>query len=1190
VKRGIGDRGSGITGINRPLSDEEARAVIAGALDETLVVEAAAGTGKTTELVRRIVRVIAEGRADVRGIVAVTFTEKAAGELKLRLRQQLEEARQRNADAAAAARLSAAVQNLEEAHVSTIHGFCADLLRERPVEAGVDPLFRVLADEQAQRLFDQAFDAWLQRELEQPPEGVRRSLRRPSRGVRPGEADEDGPIERLRRAAWELAEWRDFRGAWTRPPFDRAGDVARLADLVHACAAASAHPSYAGDNLFVDTEPVRRLSRELRTRGDQESGTGDRGASPDPRSRIPDPDLDGLEAQLVELRRNRDVKRARKGSGPTYGKGVTRAQVLDARDALTAALDEFQQRADADLAALLHEELLACVDAYGALKAREGAMDFLDLLLRARDLVRGRADVRAHFQARFTHIFVDEFQDTDPLQAELLLLLASADPRETDWEQVAPVPGKLFIVGDPKQSIYRFRRADVDTYLRVCAQLVRTGARHVQLRRSFRSVPTIQQAVNAAFRPVMDGDPEALQAPYVPLEAVRPDHSAQPSVVALPVPEPYAQRFIAAKQIERSLPDAVGAYVGWLLAESGWTVTERRDPGTRVPIQARHVCILFRRFLSYGEDITRPYVEALEARGIRHLLVGGRTFHDRDEIETLRAALMAVEWPDDQLSVFATLRGALFAVGDEELLEYYQLGRGFHPFRVPEPLPAHLHPVRDALAHLAALHRARNRRPVADTIAALLTETRAHVGFVLRPGGEQALANVLHVAELARQYEMNGGMSFRGFVDSIHAEASVRQPAEAPILEEGSDGVRLMTVHKAKGLEFPVVILADLTARLTPFDASRHLDPARGVCALRIGGWSPWDLTDRRDLELARERAEGERVAYVAATRARDLLVVTAVGDEPYAGGWVAPLNRAIYPAEDARRQHTPARGCPLFKSRDTVWRRPDGDPASFLTVCPGEHRVDDYGVVWWAPDALALGAQTSFGLRRDDLIVRDVAPAILRERLAAYHAWRDSRAEALAAAARPSVDIVTATALAAERRDPGSSGVRDPGSDVEVTIESVATGGPRPGGARFGTLVHALLADAPLSGEEDAIARLADAHGRVLGATADEIASAGRAVTQVLQHPVLRAAARAADEHRCYRETPVTWTLPDGRLMEGQIDLAYLAGREAVVVDFKTDRELEGALDRYRRQAQVYAAAVGAALGRPARAVLLRV
>ena len=1173
-------------------ADDEARRLIVEAIDDTLVVEAAAGTGKTTELVNRMLRVLAEGRADVRGIVAVTFTEKAAGELKLRLRQRLEEERRRARDSAIAARLEDAVQNLEEAHVSTIHGFCADLLRERPAEAGVDPLFRVLTEGQAERLFNEAFAGWFQAQLEHPPEGIRRSLRRASRGFRPAAADEDGPIERLRRAGFGLSEWRDFPAAWTREPFDRAAAIARLVALVHACADLSSAPSYAGDNLFIDTEPVRRLSQDLRR------PTG----GPTPSDPIPADDLDGLESQLIELRRHREVRRARKGSGPTYSKAVTRAQVLEARDALIAALGDFQVAADADLAAVLHGELAGCVSAYERLKARDGAMDFLDLLLRARDLVRDDSVVRRHFQGRFKRIFVDEFQDTDPLQAEVLLLLAAADPDETRWERVAPVPGKLFIVGDPKQSIYRFRRADVDTYLRVCELLKTAGATHVELRRSFRSVVNIQRAVNTAFGTVMDGDPLRLQAAYVPLERARDDPPGQPSVVALPVPEPYAQRFIAAREIERSLPDAIGAYVDWLVRSSGWTVTERLDAARRVPLEARHICILFRRFVSYGEDVTRKYVEALEARGIQHLLVGGRAFHNREEIETLRAALMAVEWPDDQLSVFATLRGALFAIGDEELLQYFHLCGRYHPFRIPETLPSHLSPVRDALTRLAALHRRRNRRAVADTISDLMTHTRAHVGFVLRPGGEQALANVLHVAELARQYELDGGMSFRGFVETLHTEASRAQAAEAPILEEGSDGVRLMTVHKAKGLEFPVVILADITARLAPYEAARHIDSSRRLCALRIGGWSPADLNNHQDAELDRERAEGERVAYVAATRARDLLVVPALGDEPYAEGWVSPLTAAIYPSEEGRRVQRLAPGCPAFASRDSVLDRPDGDPATTVTVCPGEHRIGapdaEVSVVWWSPDALSLGAQASFGLRRDDLIVKDVPPAVLRRHLDAYESWRTSREEAITAARRPSVDVVTATEWAVEDATRGGT-PREAGPDsppydpaeIDVTVASALAESARPGGARFGTLVHALLASVPLAATgTDIPVRLAEAHGRVLGADAAEVAAAVESVRRVLAHPVLRGAAAADAEGRCYRETPVTWRLETGAVVEGNVDLAYIAEDKVVVVDFKTDRELDGAIDRYRRQVQLYAAAIGSAMGRPPRGILMRV
>ena len=191
----------------------------------------------------------------------------------------------------------------------------------------------------------------------------------------------------------------------------------------------------------------------------------------------------------------------------------------------------------------------------------------------------------------------------------------------------------------------------------------------------------------------------------------------------------------------------------------------------------------------------------------------------------------------------------------------------------------------------------------------LLDATRAHVGLVLRPAGEQALANVLHLAELARQYEADGGISFRGFVEELREAVGRAEAPEAPILEEGSDGVRLMTVHKAKGLEFPVVILADMTARLAPGEASRFLDVEAGRCAVRIAGLVPQDLMDHQDHERAREAAEGVRLAYVAATRARDLLVVPAVGDEPYEEGWVSPLNHAIYPEPACAARCPAARG-----------------------------------------------------------------------------------------------------------------------------------------------------------------------------------------------------------------------------------------------------------------------------------------
>jgi ATP-dependent exoDNAse (exonuclease V) beta subunit len=1180
-----------------PQSDDAAaRRAIVDDLDDTLVVEAAAGTGKTTELVNRILRMLETGRARMTEIVAVTFTEKAAGELKLRLRERLEQDRAKaGQDTDVRKRLDDALEYLEEAHVNTIHGFCAELLRERPVEAAVDPLFVVLTEPQADRLYDRGFSRWLQKALQDPPEGVRRALRRTS-APSFGGGDSGGPVDRLRGAGRTLAEWRDFPKAWKRPAFARIPEIRRLVAALHKLAELSANPSFDRDNLFYDLDAVRRLSRQIEL--EQQFGFAD---------------FDGWEARLVDLVRDRGFSRTRKGSGYKYGKDVTRTEVLAARDALFADLQQFRKDADADLAAALQQELAGATSNYRELKAAAGALDFTDLLSRTRDLIRRDAAVRRHLQQKFTRIFVDEFQDTDPIQADILLLLAADDPAETDAAAVRPTPGKLFIVGDPKQAIYRFRGTDVGTYWRVAQQIEQRGGRVLQLKKSYRSLPEIQRFVNAAFRDEMVRNELALQADYIPLSPVRADDSTQPAIVVLPVPEPYGRRGplkASARAIEESLPDAVGAVVAWLVdPKNGWQVVERQADGAeeRVPIQPRHIAILFRRFVSFGEDVTRRYTSAIEARGVPHLLVGGKAFHGREEVETIRAALAAIEWPDDELSVFATLKGSLFAIDDERLLEFRDRFGAFHPFRIPKELggnsgqdlaltgepTAHLMPIAEALRLMQSLHRGRNYRPVADTITRLLDETRAHVGFILRPAGEQALANVLHVAELARQYEAGGGISFRGFIDELRRAAD-SESAEAPILEESSDGVRLMTVHKAKGLEFPVVILADLTCKLSRDDASRHLDPPNGLCAVKIGGWAPHELHEHQAEEVMRDQAEGVRLAYVAATRARDLLVVPALGDDPWDGGWFSPLNRALYPPIDARR--TAARGpnCPPFKSKDSVLLRPNDETASPTTVCPGLHRfAGDYGVVWWDPGpggGLRLGEKPPFGVRREDLIVKDVPRNVIANGRSNYDRWRLARQDARDGGKVPSLTLATVREWTADPLRPIPTDVDPQSVSIVEVIPSHQRHWDRAGGAAFGVVVHSVLAQAPFDAPRSRLDDIAAREARVLGLSEDEAVAAAEAAEQILAHDILTRARAAAARGVCRRESPVICTLDDGTLIEGFVDLAFEEDGKWTVVDFKTDRQIgDDGIERYRRQVALYASAIQKATRQTAQGVLVR-
>ena len=1207
------------------LLDATARQQIRTSLDESLFVEAAAGTGKTTELVSRIVNLLGSGTARVTQILAVTFTEKAAGELKLRLRQGLERARQEceldeGPSRAEAGYLDDAIAHLEEAQVSTIHGFCADLLHERPVEAGVDPLFDVLAEPEAQRLFGQAFGLWLEEALSDPSEGVRRALRRRSDSFRfdPSGADaQGGPTERLRRAAWRIAEWRDFPAAYRHPSFERTAIVDEVVEcLTDFAELTSKAANRRRDGLYLDTRAARIVAHDIAAK-DRVSGAGR--------------DYDGIEAQLVQLAANRSFLNARRGWGDSYGPDIPRARVLDAHAKTVEVLRNFRRVADASLVAHLQQELREPVARYERLKGDAGRLDFVDLLLKARDLIRDHDDVRADFQSRYTHILIDEFQDTDPLQAEILLLLAADSPTERDWQQVSPKAGKLFIVGDPKQAIYRFRRADVKTYYRVKAQLEARGVPLLSLTTSFRSVPSIQRAVNQAFAPLMlpSADGIMTQATYVPLSPRRDDPEAQPTVVVLPVPRPYGVRRVAATAIERSLPGAVGGFVEWLVKESGWTVTERQSE--RVAVSARHVCVLFRRFESFGTDVTRAYVDALEARGIPHLLVGGRTFHQREEVATMRAALSAIEWPDDQLSVFATLRGSLFAIEDQLLFEYHQRFGRLHPFRTPAELCSggvrdaaldRLFPIADALELLRTLHESRNDVPVTATIGRLLEATRAHAGFVLRPAGEQALANVLQIAELARRFESTGGLSFRGFIEHLHEEAASGQAGEAPILEEGSDGVRFMTVHRSKGLEFPVVILADPTCKLHRKTADRFIDTKRKLCAVRLGGWQPLDLLDHEDEEVERDREEGVRLAYVAATRARDLLVVPAVGDGPHQGGWTSPLHGAIYPPVETRRSPERPPACPSF-GRDSVLDRPDGDPALAETVSPGLYQLDvdppptprpdraskvldfesrssvetsisssqepelakpRYSVVWWDPATLRLDVDAHFGIRQEELLSKEAPAEAVEQDLDRYRAWSRSKDERVARAGEPSLSVQLAT----ERAERDSS-------TPKIDVIQLPVVPDRPSGARFGSLVHAVLATVPLDGTV-APTNLATLHGRMLGASETEVSAAAAVVTAALAHPILQRADAAMRRGNCRREVPVAVHSEDGTLTEGVVDLAFFDSATDngpgawTVVDFKTDKELDTALDVYRRQVALYAEMVARATGQTAVPVLVRV
>ena len=1059
------DSGGTVRGAAPALSDAEARERIRTSLHESLIVEASAGTGKTTELVKRLVEVLAAGRTTIEHIAAVTFTNKAAGEMKLRLREELDlsrlEAARQPAEGDRKEFLEDALERLEEASIGTIHSFCAQILRERPVEAGVDPGFEELSEQEAYRIYKRSFRAWLEARLGEDSPGLRRAFARLA--WRDG-WDDSPALEQLERAGWKLIEWRDYPAPWRRDPFGRESEIDTLARMTRDLAAMSRNPRRVNDELYLGLAPVRALADWI----EQAEAVSKR-------------DYDGLEGRLLKL--GRELRKGTKKGRGEYGGGVVREELAAERDELTLWIEEFRVRANADLAALLREEMQGLLEEYAERKSRMGKLDFVDLLCLTRDLLRDQQDVRQYLQRHFTHLFVDEFQDTDPVQMEIIEMLADGDPG-----------GKLFLVGDPKQSIYKFRRADLVLYRDVRQRLEERGVGFVTLKKSFRSVPNLQHFVNTSFETEMSGDVENGQADWAPLERHREEIPGRPSVIVLPVPRPYKMR-LSKEAVAKSLPDAIAAFVDWVVNESGWGYKER------------DIAVLFRK-RNYGKvDLQREVVRALEARDVPHLVAGSKSFHKREEVETLRAALTAIEWPDDELNVFAALKGSLFAIPDEKLLLYRHEHGRLYPLRseateFPE--------VDDALRLLGKLHRSRNYKPFAATVHELLEATRAHAGFLLRPGGQQILANVSRVAELARTFEMTGGVSFRGFVEDLAAQAERGEASEAPVLEEDSDGVRLMTLHSAKGLEFPVVILADLTTGLSRNEPEAYVNTEKKLCAMELLGCAPRELLDRREEEARKERAEGVRVAYVAATRARDVLVVPAVGDEAFpSDSWLGPLNKAIYPARPNWRRSRKAEGCPKDFGEATVVARPmDYDGQDEFSVRPGlvQPETGEHEVVWWDPFKLKLGEEQSQTAWQDEKL-KDTLQPDGGASLAEYRAWQEEGARVVRDGARPEVAVFLA-----------SQAVEGPPVAFEIEFTSAVAAPRRALGKRFGALVHAALRDVALDAPAETVQQVVELNARVLGATKAEAAAASEAVAGALRHPVF---VRARAAKRCHREYP---------------------------------------------------------------------
>jgi ATP-dependent helicase/nuclease subunit A len=829
-------------------ADARARETIRTRLDVTMLVEAAAGTGKTTSLVARMVNLVSTGRARASSIAAITFTVKAAAHLRERFQEEIEKAipKELVADgaqfllpwghsrvkgpiplgprpSALGPALRAALNEIDRGFIGTTHAFCARLLRERPVEAGLDPEFEELDEAQGKQLTAEFWNRWYDEENF-------------AGNMLLGEAREVGLDRKTLRSAFErVVEYPDVTlvSRRTERP-DLSGVVRKL------------------------IEHIDRIEPHLPTAQDRDE--------PDPFERMVvkllrqrrSADLDDPFEQFAFLDEGNHA--AHKPVQKRWPDGPTVKRLYeDYSDFVTAELRPAVQRWREHAHGIALEVLRPAAEAFAAERRRNGTLTFQDLLVCARDMLRDHPGVRRYFQRRFTHVLVDEFQDTDPLQAEVLFYLTGADVNEKNWRNLRPRPGSLFIVGDPKQSIYRFRRADITTYLDVRERIRESGGEVLELSTNFRSAPAICTFVNASFSTMFAQDDvdAGRQAKHIDL------------LPGVGVPESSGVFLLETADNRNALAmaEAEATSVGqWILRSVGnglkWSD------------------ILL---VSWQRPRLACYARVFEKLGIPYEITGSKAFADVGALTTAMPLLHAIADPEDEVSIVAFLRGPLNGADDDALYRFVKAGGRFSPFaEIPEGTDVR---IADGLRVIREAIDDAREHPPAAAMARLFDRMGIlpHAASGERPGTRTG--NLLLALTIARDASARGEAA-SAIVEELETLIETRPDIEELDIDPSrQDAVRLMNLHQVKGLEAAVVFLID-PADEHDFDTDLFVD-RRGeesqghfVVTRPWGKGKPkalavppgWD--DFEQTEKSFKRAEKMRLLYVAATRAKRILVV----------------------------------------------------------------------------------------------------------------------------------------------------------------------------------------------------------------------------------------------------------------------------------------------------------------------------
>ncbi len=1058
--------------------DEPAREAVRTRLEETLFVEAGAGSGKTTCLVERFVGLVEAG-VEADRIAAITFTEKAAAELADRIRTAL----QRRAPSSM--RCRNALQALDRAAICTLHAFAQRLLSEHPIEAGLPPRFAVLEEIGSQLAFEARWETFVDRIIEDP------DLERPLRLLLAAGAR----IDHLHQVAvqfgdnWDLVVERSGDPTTEIPPLELDGLLAEVDTIV----AMGGRCRDADDKLLSRLDQLAQWGSDLRAATDDDS-------------------------RLERLERAPSFLAGRLG---TRGNWPDIEEVRDRVRTLEAVRDHVRDAvAQACLQRVAAEIGRFTVEAAEQRKVA-GELEFHDLLVLARALLRDPVHgtgVRAAVADRYQRLLLDEFQDTDPIQVELAVLIASHDPDAASrpWSEIEVEPGRLFFVGDPKQSIYRFRRADIGVFLEARDTV---GGRVEELTANFRTAEPILQWINHTFAQLIMADGQS-QPGYVALDPVRGAATSGPAVSFMGCAlHPKAWRADDLREAEAAdVAAAIRAAV-----DDGWSVGDQRTGEWR-PAGWADIAVLLPARTSL-----RALERALEEAGIPYRAETSSLVYGTGEIRDVLMVARAVEDPTDSLAVAAALRTPAFGCGDDDLYTWRNTygGSWDHQRPLPDGAPVD-HVVAESLAWLGGLHRQRLWLSPSQVLERIVRERRLMELASLHPRPRDLWRRLRFVVDQCRAWEEAGGRTLREYLAWVRLQAAEgARVVETVLPETDEEAVRILTIHGAKGLEFPITVLSGMTTQLAtrPRRVQVFFPPGAGWAVHLKKDLETAEFTDYQPIDEQMDRHERLRLLYVAATRARDHLIVS------------------VHRKENTSEGSTAAS---LFY--ETGW-----DPVSVEELPPAQP-YDEGGLARPRPAR--------------------VAPVVFPE-LPSFAVWEQQRSAALASATRPVA--VSATRLAEEadraaRLEVLGGAQKDP-RDIDLPPWQKGRYG-----SAVGRAVHAVLQSVDLvtgDGLEQASAAQAAAEG-VLGN--ERVIEAF--CRSALAADVVRRAAQCSHWREVYVGIP--W---DGGVLEGYIDLLYREDDGLVVVDYKTDAwrtkaDLDAKVARYRVQLEAYGSAVAGATG----------